>query len=121
MRFGRFVRADLAKTGEKPDTFDFLGFKHVCGTDRGGKFALVRVPCDKSRRKFLAKSKKWLSKHRHWKRRDQQKPIGMMVRGVFPYFWVHHSKTKLGGVPRGVQRTMGPTLRPTRQSHPPFW
>ncbi len=51
MRFGRFVRADLAKTGEKPETFDFLGFKHVCGTDRGGKFALVRVPCDKSRRK----------------------------------------------------------------------
>ena len=53
MRFGRFVRADLAKTGEKPDTFDFLGFKHVCGTDRGGKFALVRVPCDKSRSKVL--------------------------------------------------------------------
>src|ERR1700757_3632745 len=49
MRFGRFVRADLAKTGEKPERFDFLGFKHVCGTDRGGKFALVRVPCDKSR------------------------------------------------------------------------
>ena len=24
MRFGRFVRVDLAKTGEKPDTFDFL-------------------------------------------------------------------------------------------------
>jgi hypothetical protein len=44
MRFGRFVRADLDKTGEKPDTFDFLGFNHVCGTDRGGKFALVRVP-----------------------------------------------------------------------------
>ncbi|PYU37652.1 MAG: hypothetical protein DMG54_32835 [Acidobacteria bacterium] len=80
MRFGRFVRADLAKTGEKPDTFDFLGFKHVCGTDRGGKFALVRVPCDKSRRKFLAKSKEWLSKHRHWKRRDQQKqPPALLV------------------------------------------
>src|SRR5499433_1912481 len=27
MRFGRFVRSDLAKTGDKPDTFDFLGFK----------------------------------------------------------------------------------------------
>ena len=72
MRFGRFVRADLAKTGDKPDTFDFLGFKHVCGIDQGGKFALVRIPCVKSRRKFLAKSKEWLRKHRHWKRRDQQ-------------------------------------------------
>jgi hypothetical protein len=44
MRFGRFVRADLEKTGGKPVMFDFLGFKHVCGTDRSGKFTLVRVP-----------------------------------------------------------------------------
>src|SRR6516165_9020939 len=72
MPFGRFVRGNLAKTGQKPDTFDFLGFTHICGTDRGGKFALVRVPCDKSRRKFLAKTKEWLKQHRHWKRQDQQ-------------------------------------------------
>lgn len=32
--FGRFAREDKAKYGEKPETFDFLGFKHVCGTDR---------------------------------------------------------------------------------------
>ena len=86
MRFGRFVRADLAKTGEKPDTFDFLGFKHVCGTDRGGKFALVRVPCVKSRRKFLAKSKEWLSQHRHWKRRDQQKQLVTDAARLLPVF-----------------------------------
>ena len=48
MRFGRFVRTDLAKTGEKPERFDFLGFKHVCGADPGGNFALVRVPCVES-------------------------------------------------------------------------
>jgi hypothetical protein len=54
---GRFVRADLAKTGDKSDTFDFLGFTHICSIDQGGKFALVRIPCVKSRRKFLAKTK----------------------------------------------------------------
>jgi hypothetical protein len=32
MRFGRFVRADLEKTGEKPDTFDFLA-KGCCKTE----------------------------------------------------------------------------------------
>jgi hypothetical protein len=26
MRFGRFVRGGMEKTGNKPDTFDFLGF-----------------------------------------------------------------------------------------------
>ncbi|MBK7234968.1 MAG: hypothetical protein IPI02_04770 [Sterolibacteriaceae bacterium] len=39
MRFGRFVRTDLERPA-KSRTFDFLGFKHVCGVDRGGKFAL---------------------------------------------------------------------------------
>jgi RNA-directed DNA polymerase len=41
MRFRRFARGNLPKTGQKPDTFDFRGFTHICGTDRGGKFALV--------------------------------------------------------------------------------
>src|SRR5262249_48450048 len=104
MRFGRFVRADLAKAGEKPDTFDFLGFKHVCGTDRGGKFALVRIPCDKSRRKFLAKTKEWLKQHRHWKRQDQQKQLTMMLRGFYQYFGLYHCKPKLDGIRREVER-----------------
>src|SRR5437899_11896834 len=105
----------------KPDTFDFLGFKHVCGTDRGGKFALVRVPCDKSRRKFLAKSKQWLSRHRHWKRRDQQKQLVMMLRGFYQYFGLHHCKPKLDGVRHEVQRQWAPTLRRTSQRHRLYW
>ncbi len=121
MRFGRFVRADLAKTGEKPETFDFLGFKHVCGTDRGGKFALVRIPCDKSRRKFLAKTKEWLSKHRHWKRRDQQKQLTLMLRGFYQYFGLHHCKPKLDRVRREVHRQWARTLRRRSQRHRLFW
>ncbi|MEM3486235.1 MAG: group II intron reverse transcriptase/maturase, partial [Candidatus Methanomethyliaceae archaeon] len=41
--FGRFARMDKAARGEKPETFVFLGFKHVCGTDTKGKFALIRI------------------------------------------------------------------------------
>ena len=111
MRFGRFVRSDLAKTGDTPDTFDFLGFKHVCGTDRGGKFALIRVPCDKSRRKFLAKTKEWLKQHRHWKRQDQQRQLTMMLRGFYRYFGLYHCKPKLDGIRREVERQWVRTLR----------
>ena len=121
MRFGRFVRADLEKTGEKPDTFDFLGFKHVCGTDRGGKFALVRVPCDKSRRKFLAKSKEWLKQHRHWKRRDQQKQLTLMLRGFYQYFGLHHCKPKLDAIRYEVARQWMRTLRRRSQRHRLHW
>src|SRR5262245_60205956 len=60
------------KHGQRPETFEFLGFKHVCGEDRAGRFALIRIPCTKSCRKFLARAREWLLGHRHWKRRQQQ-------------------------------------------------
>jgi RNA-directed DNA polymerase len=121
MRFGRFGRMDLAKTGDKPDTFDFLGFKHVCGTDRGGKFALIRIPCDKSRRKFLAKTKEWLKQHMHWKRQDQQKQLTMMLRGFYQYFGLYHCKPKLDGIRREVERQWARRLRRRSQRHRLYW
>lgn len=121
MRFGRFVRADLAKTGEKPDKFDFLGFTHVCGVDRGGKFALVRIPCVKSCRKFLAKSKEWLKGHRHWKRRDQQRQLTALLRGFYQYFGLHHCQRKLDGIRREVQLQWIRTLRRRSQRHRMYW
>ena len=121
MRFGRFVRSDLAKTGDKPEMFDFLGFKHVCGTDRGGKFALIRVPCEKSRRKFLAKTKEWLKQHMHWKRQDQQKQLTMMLRGFYQYFGLHHCKPKLDRTRREVERQWARTLRRRSQRHRLYW
>ncbi|VWC36876.1 putative reverse transcriptase-group II intron [Burkholderia seminalis] len=36
--FGRFVAKRRAAQGlSKPETFDFLGFTHICGKKRGGK------------------------------------------------------------------------------------
>ena len=46
--FGRFARERMAEFCKKPETLEFLGFKHVCGTDRNGKVAIVRVPSTKS-------------------------------------------------------------------------
>jgi RNA-directed DNA polymerase len=121
MRFGRFARGNLAKTGQKPDTFDFLGFTHICGTDRGGKFALVRLPSVKSRRKFLAKSKDWLRKHRHGAREDQQRQLALMLRGFYQYFGLHHCHPKLNGVRIEVMRQWVHTLRRRSQRHRLYW
>lgn len=121
MRFGRFVRPDLAKTGDKPETFDFLGFKHVCGIDRGGKFALVRIPGVKSCRKFLAKTKEWLKGHMHWKRRDQQRQLISMLCGFYQYFGLHHCKPKLDNIRWEVQQQWIHTLRRRSQRHRMYW
>ena len=51
--FGRFAEERRTKRGEDPpESFDFLGFTHICGRTRKGKFAIQRIT---SRKKFQAK------------------------------------------------------------------
>jgi RNA-directed DNA polymerase len=58
--FGRFATERMAKTGSKPEEFNFLGFRHNCGKDRAGKFTLIRLPVQESISGFLEGTKKWL-------------------------------------------------------------
>jgi len=54
-QFGRYAEERRAKRGEaKPETFDFLGFTHICGKTRRGDFTIHRKT---SRKKFQAKLK----------------------------------------------------------------
>src|SRR4051812_7449965 len=73
--FGRFAAERRAQTSRRPDTFEFLGFKHVCGVDRKGRFAVIRIPSVKSCRKFLDRTHEWLVRHMHWRKRDQQRHL----------------------------------------------
>ena len=44
IKFGRFAAKKATAKGEKPETFDFLGFTHYCGTKRDGTgFRVKRV------------------------------------------------------------------------------
>ena len=43
IEFGRFAAERRGKRGEgKPETFAFLGFTHICGKTRGGRFTVKR-------------------------------------------------------------------------------
>ena len=43
IEFGRFAGSNRAERGEgKPQTFNFLGFVHICGRTRQGKFCVLR-------------------------------------------------------------------------------
>jgi RNA-directed DNA polymerase len=63
--FGRYAVERREACGQRPETFEFLGFKHVCGVDRSGKFALIRLPSVKSCRKVLSRTHEWLVGHLH--------------------------------------------------------
>ena len=62
--FGRFAEANASKEGKRPDTFDFLGFTHICGKSRTGKF-IVEAKTSRNRlRKKLKEMTQWLRSHR---------------------------------------------------------
>jgi group II intron reverse transcriptase/maturase len=119
--FGRFAAERRAIYGQRPDTFEFLGFKHVCGTDRGGSFAVIRLPSVKSCRKFLARTHEWLVQHLHWPRRAQQRHLRTMLQGFYQYFRLHHCQEKLDWIRREVQLQWRRTLRQQSQRHRLFW
>jgi RNA-directed DNA polymerase len=119
--FGRFAAAMRAKQGQRPETFEFLGFKHVCGVDRSGKFALIRIPSVKSCRKFLIRTQEWLRAHRHWLKREQQHHLSLMLRGFYQYFGLHHCTRKLSWIRYTVQRQWAGVLRRRSQRHRLTW
>lgn len=119
--FGRFAAERRGKYGQRPDTFEFLGFKHVCGKDRGGKFAVIRLPSEKSCRKFLSRTREWLHRNMHWPRRAQQRRLSQMLQGFYQYFRLHHCQKKLDWIRHEVQLQWRRTLRQQSQRHRLYW
>lgn len=66
IEFGRFAARDREARGEpKPETFDFLGFTHICGRTRQGKFKVLRQTMKKRLRAKLKALKAELRQRLH--------------------------------------------------------
>jgi RNA-directed DNA polymerase len=121
LKFGGFAAQDSAKQSKRPETFVFLGFKHVNGVDRNGKYAVIRIPSVKSCSKFLARTKEWLRKHMHWKVADQRRELGVRLRGFYQYFGLPHCFGKLKWVHEEVRRQWKRSLRHRGQRSRTYW
>ena len=89
VKFGRFAVQNAKAKGERPETFDFLGFTHYCGTRRDGKgFRMKRVT---ARKKFTAKLKvfkEWLKRARTMKTKELWETAKAKLRGHYAYYGV---------------------------------
>jgi group II intron reverse transcriptase/maturase len=85
--FGRFAQGEAKKRGEKkPDTFDFLGFTHICARSRQGKFTVHVKTIDKRLRRGLKSIAAWCKQHRHDLVSEQQKTLNAKLRGHYQYY-----------------------------------
>jgi RNA-directed DNA polymerase len=80
IEFGRHAAQRRGRRGDgKPDTFDFLGFTHICArSPRNGMFWVKRITIAKRMRARLQQVKAELQHRRHW---PIQK-LGMWLRRV---------------------------------------
>lgn len=119
--FGRYAGERLAERRRKPEEFEFLGFRHICGKDRTGKFALIRLPGQKSVSNFLKGTKKWLQEHMHWKVRDQQRKLSEKLRGYYGYYALPHCGAKLYAVHGEVVKQWRNVLKRRSQRSKTHW
>jgi RNA-directed DNA polymerase len=89
IEFGRFAVRDRAARGEgKPETFDFLGFTHICATAKGGQFWVKRITIAKRMRAKLKQVKDQLRRRMHQPIPVQGRWLASVVRGHMAYYGV---------------------------------
>ena len=90
IEFGRFAEEDRRRRNEgKPETFDFLGFTHICSKTLSGKF---RVRRKTSRKKFVKKCKEvhiQLSDLRTLKTAEIIRKLNQILTGYYHYYGVY--------------------------------
>ena len=90
IEFGRFAAANRERRGlGKPETFDFLGFTHICAQDRqGGFFAQAQEPARPACGPSCRRSRR--SSRRRQARRDRSR-AGHWLRQVVSGFFNYHA------------------------------
>jgi group II intron reverse transcriptase/maturase len=90
LEFGPFAARNRKRRGEgKPETFDFLGFTHICGKKRSnGRFTVLRQTIRKRMQAKLNSVKAELRQRMHAPIQDTGKWLRSVVSGHFRYYGV---------------------------------
>src|SRR3954468_19443086 len=97
IEFGRLAAAGRARRGlGKPETFDFLGFTHICSVSRRGTFLLKRKTRRARLRAKLGEIREELRQRRHQPIPEQGRWLAQVVRGFFAYHAVPTNYAALG-------------------------
>ena len=103
IEFGRFARENRVRRGlRKPETFEFLGFTHICSASRDGKFQLKRRTSRKKRRAKLARLKEETRRRRHHPVVKQHVWLSQVLEGHYRYYGVPTNHRTLGQFQRCV-------------------
>ncbi len=96
VEFGRFAAERRKRRGNgKPETFDFLGFTHICGQTRKGWFQVRRKTMRKRVRAKLKEVKVFLWRRMHDPVPEVGRWLGSVVSGHAQYYGVPGNSSAL--------------------------
>jgi group II intron reverse transcriptase/maturase len=84
--FGRAALARANRTGDKTETFDFLGLTHKCARSRREKFTVHVKTMKKRLRRSLKGITEWCRVHRHEDVDKQHATLNAKLRGHYQYY-----------------------------------
>ena len=121
--FGRFVADQRRARGERrPETFDFLGFTHICGRKRGGRTFQLRRKTKRERRwSTIRRIGEDLRRMRHHAIDEQGRKLASMLEGRYAYFAVPTNLEAVRAVRHYVKVRWYLSLRRRSQRHRLTW
>jgi RNA-directed DNA polymerase len=118
IEFGRYAAERRLRRGEgKPETFRFLGFVHICATDKAGRFAIRRMTDPKRMRRKLHQLREELERRRHDPVPVQGAWLQSVIRGFDQYHGVPNNIDALAAFRNAVLRLWRNALRRRSQTH----
>ena len=104
IEFGRFAAANRKARGlGKPETFQFLGFTHVCAkTRKSGRFKLKRITDSKRMRAKLRAKRLEIRRRMHQPIPEQGSWLASVLRGHYQYYAVPDNIEALNAFRKGL-------------------
>ena len=122
IEFGRFAEENRQARGQgKPETFDFLGFTHICGKTRAGKFKLLRQTAAKKMRAKLQEIKQSLRERMHDPIKQVGEWLGRVLTGHYRYYGVPGNYPAMAAFRRDIIRKWRTALRRRSQKSRMAW
>ena len=118
VEFGRYAAERRRRRGEgKPETFRYLGFVHICATDRKGRFAILRLTDPKRMRRKLHQLRKEIERRRHDPVPAQGAWLHSVIRGFDQYHGIPNNIDALEAFRHALLRLWRHALRRRSQTN----
>jgi group II intron reverse transcriptase/maturase len=105
IEFGRYAATNRTQRGEgKPETFNFLGFSHICGKTRQGNFCVLRQTMKKRMQAKLETLRTEMKQRMHTPVPDQGQWLRSVLTGHYQYYGVPRNSPAMGAFRKEMVR-----------------